>query len=80
MFIRKDYYVQEQMRKDRMASAAHARLVKSVSSQKESSLKKVSFQVLGLVGSRLVKLGDNLLCRCADMPLVSPGQSSQSKL
>ena len=78
MFIRKDYYVQEQMRKDRMASAAHARLVKSVISQKESSLKKVSFQVLGLVGSRLVKLGSNLLCRCADMTLVSPGQSSQS--
>ena len=80
MFISKDYYVQEQMRKDRMARAAHARLVKSVTPQKESALKKVSFHVLGSVGSRLVKLGDNLLCRCADMPLVSPGQSSQSNL
>ena len=80
MFISKDYYVQEQMRKDRMAQAAHARLVKSVTSQKESALKKVSFHVLGLVGSRLVKVGDNLLCRCADMTLVSPGQSSQSNL
>ena len=80
MFIRKDYYVQEQMRKDRRAQAAHARLVKSVTSQKESSLKKASFHVLGLVGSRLAKLGDNLLCRCADMTLVNPGQSSQSNL
>ena len=80
MFISKDYYVQEQMRKDRMAHAAHARLVKSVTSQKESALKKVSFHMLGLVGSRLVKLGDNLICRCADMTLVSPGQSSQSNL
>lgn len=78
MFIRKDYFVQEQMRKDRMAQAAHARLVKSVTSRRESSLKKVSFHVLGSVGSRLVKLGDNLLCRCSDMNLVSPGQSSQS--
>lgn len=31
-----DYYAQEQMRKDRMDEAEHARLVKSVSSQKEA--------------------------------------------
>ena len=80
MFIRKDYYVQEQMRKDRMASAAHARLVKSVSSQKESALKKVSIQILKMVGSRLVRWGDSLLNRCEKLSLVSQGQSSQSNL
>jgi len=78
MLTSKDFFVQEQMRKELMAQAAHARLVKSVSSQKGSSLKKVSFQVLGLVGSRLVRLGENLLSRCADMTLVRSGQSSQS--
>jgi len=37
MFITKDYYVQEQMRKDRMARAAHFRLVKLCSNVKETS-------------------------------------------
>jgi hypothetical protein len=37
MFIYKDYYVQEQMRKVRMARAAHARLVKLSSNVRETS-------------------------------------------
>ena len=37
MFITKDYYVQEQMRKVRMARAAHFRLVKLCSTVRETS-------------------------------------------
>ncbi len=75
-----DYYVQEQMREDRMAEAEHERLVKLVSSQKESSFKKFSTHLLESLGSRLVSWGDSLLNRCANMSLVSRGQSSQSNL
>ena len=68
-----DYYVQEQMRNDRMAQAEHERLVKSVSSQKESSRKKVSNQLKELVGSWMVKRGGSLLDRGEDLNLASQG-------
>ncbi len=76
----KDFHVQEQVRNDRLAEAKQARLVKSVSSERGSSLKKVSSHLRGLVGSRLVSWGDNLQNRRADMSLVSRSQSSQSNL
>lgn len=76
----KDFHAQEQRRQDLLAEAEHARLVKLVTSQKESSLKKVSNQVLESVGSRLVRWGDSLRSRTADMNLVSRGQSSESNL
>ncbi len=49
-----DYYVQEQIREDRMAEAEHARLVKSVTQQKEadqnSNWEKISWiQKLSLI-------------------------------
>ena len=68
-----DYYVQEQMRNDRMAQAEHERLVKSVSSQKESSRKKVSSQLKELVGSWMVKRGGSPLERGEDLNLASQG-------
>ncbi len=76
----KEFEVQEQIRKDRLVRAEHARLVRFVSTQQESSLKKVSIQILKMVGSRLVRWGDSLLNRCAKLSLVSQGQSSQSNL
>ena len=69
----KDFYVQEQRRKDLLAEAEHARLVKRFTSQKESYFKKVSSQVLESVGSRLVKWGDSLRSRNADMNMASQG-------
>ncbi|MCJ7717458.1 MAG: hypothetical protein MUO54_13185 [Anaerolineales bacterium] len=69
-----DYYVQEEMRKDKMAQAEHERLVKSFSSQKESSRKKVSSQLRELVGSWMVKRGDSLLDHSEDLKLASQGQ------
>jgi len=69
-----DYYVQEQKRNDRMAQAEHERLVKSVSSQKESSRKKFSSQLKELVGSWMVKRGGSLLGRGEDLNLASQGQ------
>lgn len=49
-----DYYFQEEIRKDRMAEAEHARLVKSVTPEKEadqnSNLEKISWiQKLSLI-------------------------------
>lgn len=49
-----DYYFQEEIRKDRMAEAEHARLVKSVTQQKEadqnSNWEKISWiQKLSLI-------------------------------
>jgi len=69
----KDYYVQEQKRNDQMAQAEHERLLKSVSSQKKSSRKKVSSQLRELVGSWMVRRGDSLLNRGEDLNLASQG-------
>ena len=69
-----DYYVQAEMRKDRLAQAEHERLVKSFSSQKESSSRKVSSQLRELVGSWMVKRGGSLLDRNEDLNLASQGQ------
>jgi len=60
-----DYYVQEQIRNDRLAEAEMARLAKSIRRQKESSFKQVSVQLQEKVGSQLVHWGDSLLRRVA---------------
>jgi hypothetical protein len=67
----KDYYVQEQVRNDRLEEAKQARLVKSVSRQKGSAFKKVSVQLQEKVGSQLVQWGESLRGRSPERPLVS---------
>jgi hypothetical protein len=67
----KDYYVQEQVRQDRLREAKQERLVKLVSRNMKDANRKTWNEVLKRVGSRLVCWGDALLCWVADRSLAS---------
>jgi hypothetical protein len=66
----KDYYVQEEVRQDRLREANQARLVKSLSRKAGSEAKQAQDQLLEKVGHRLVQWGDTLLRR-TDRSMVS---------
>ena len=66
----KDYYVQEEIRQDRLREAKHARLVKSLNHKVGGKAKKAQDQLLDKVGYRLVQWGDTLLRR-TDRSMVS---------
>jgi hypothetical protein len=66
----KDYYVQEEVRKDRLREANKARLVKSLKHKVGGEAKNAGEQLLEKVGYRLVQWGGSLLRR-ADRSLVS---------
>ena len=81
MVTYKEFYVQEEMRKVRMAQAEQARMVKVAKSQGKSSSKKKRPH-LGLLAAatRLVKVADDLRARENDLSMASREQSSQSNL
>ena len=62
----KDYYVQEQVRQDRLEEARQERLIRLVSRQNNPHDRKVLAHFLESVGYRLVQWGDALLRRVAD--------------
>ena len=80
MVTYKEFYVQEEMRKVRMAQAEHARMVKAAKANAEgktSRKKKLYLLLLGAV-TRLVKWSDSLRARGTDLSMVDRKQSSQS--
>ena len=62
----KDYYVQEQVRQDRLKEAKQERLVRMLSRNLRDERVKAQNQMLERVGYRLVQWGDALLRRVAD--------------
>ncbi len=62
----KDYYVQEQVRQDRLREAKQQRLVSMFIQNLRKKRKIARDQVLERVGYRLVQWGDALLRRVAD--------------
>ena len=82
MVTYKEFYVQEEMRKVRMAEAEQARLVKAVKANAEgkASAKKKPYLLLLSVVTRLVGFGDSLRARGTDLTLTSREQSSESNL
>lgn len=78
MFTWKDYYIENQFRKDQMAAVDCQRLLKSVMIEKNSLGKKIVRQLLGIIGARLVIWGDFLIGRCEEMTLSSSQRSPQS--
>lgn len=71
MYTWKDYYVQEQIRQERLAEAKHQRLVRMLSRQKAIDDKKAAARMLERVGYQLVVWGDALLRQVADRSLAS---------
>jgi hypothetical protein len=65
----KDYYVQEQVRQDRLREARHQRLVRLVSRQQKIDDKKAAARLLERLGYRLVMWGDALLRQVAERSL-----------
>ena len=59
----KDYYVQEQVRQDRIEEAKQQRLVKMLSRNLKDERKEKRDQLLERIGYRLVQWGDALLRR-----------------
>jgi len=59
----KDYYVQEEVRQDRLREAKEQRLVRMLSRNLRDERKKARDQMLERVGYRLVQWGDALLRR-----------------
>ena len=80
MFTWKELYVQEEMRKERIAEAEQARMVKVAKAEKKSSSKKKPYLVVLSAATRLVKWSDDLRQRERDLSLASREQSSQSSL
>ncbi len=81
MVTYKDFYVQEEMRKVRMAEAEQARMVKAAKSEdNDSSKKKKPYLLLLSAVTRLVGFGDSLRVRGTDLTLTSREKSSQSNL
>jgi len=62
----KDYYVQEQVRQDRLNEAKQQRLVSMFIQNLRKKRKIARDQVLEQIGYRLVQWGDALLRRVAD--------------
>ncbi len=71
MYTWKDYYVQEQIRQERLAEAKHQRLVRMLSRKQEIDDKKAAARMLERVGYQLVVWGDALLRQVADRSLAS---------
>ncbi|NQS92419.1 MAG: hypothetical protein HQ574_08425 [Chloroflexi bacterium] len=67
----KDYYVQEQVRQDRLEEAKQQRLVRMLSRNLRAERRQAWYQLLEKVGYRLVQWGDALLRRVADRSLAS---------
>ncbi len=80
MFTYKEFYVQEEMRKARMAEAEHARMVKVAKAARKPSSKKKPYLVVLSAATRLVKWSDELRARGSDLSMASKEQSSQSNL
>ena len=59
----KDYYVQEQVRQDRIEEAKQQRLVNMLSRNLQDERKERRDQILERIGYRLVQWGDALLRR-----------------
>ncbi|MFL7814077.1 MAG: hypothetical protein AB8I40_10425 [Anaerolineales bacterium] len=71
MYTWKDYYVQEQIRQERLAEAKQQRLVRMLSRQKAIDDKKAAARLLERVGYQLVVWGDALLRQVAERSLAS---------
>jgi len=69
MYTWKDYYVQEQIRQERLAEAKQQRLVRMLSRQKAIDDKKAAARLLERVGYQLVVWGDALLRQVAERSL-----------
>jgi len=67
----KDYYVQEQVRQDRLREAKEQRLVRMLSRNLRDERKKARDQMLERFGYRLVLWGDALLRRIAERSMAS---------
>ena len=71
MYTWKDYYVQEQIRQERLAEAKQQRLVRMLSRKQEIDDKKAAARMLERVGYQLVVWGDALLRQVAERSLAS---------
>ena len=70
----KEVYVQEEMRKVRMAEAESVRMMKAARSEKQGSAKKDKVYLLKLyLATKLVEWGDALRARGSEMSLAGEG-------
>lgn len=67
----KDYYLQEQIRQQRLEEAKQERLIRMLSRQKRIAEGRTTEQILQRIGYRLVEWGDYLLRQVADRSLAS---------
>ncbi len=67
MFTWREYYVEQEQRKDQLAQAKKYRFVKASSAMRNSRFTNLSIRVLDVVGSQLVRWGHQLQCRCAEL-------------
>lgn len=67
----KDYYVQEQVRQDRLREAKQQRLVRMLSRNLRDERAQARDQLLERVGYRLVQWGDALLRRVDERSVAS---------
>jgi hypothetical protein len=65
----KDYYVQEQVRQDRLREAKQQRMVRMLSRNLRDERRQARDRLLERAGYRLVQWGDALLRRVADRSL-----------
>jgi hypothetical protein len=63
------YYKETTRRENEIALAMQDRYVKSVSEVCQSRLTKLGIQALDVLGSMLVKWGERLQCRCAELAM-----------
>ena len=69
----KDVHVQAEIRKDRIAKAEQARIIKAIRAEEDGPTKKEPNLLLLGVATRLVKLGDALRTRGTNLRLANEG-------
>ncbi len=67
----KDVHVQAEIRKDRIAKAEQARIIKAIRAEEDGPTKKEPNLLLLGVATKLVKWGDALRAREADLSLAN---------
>jgi hypothetical protein len=67
----KDAHVHEEIRKDRIAKAEQARIIKAIQAEDEGATKKEPNLLLLSAATQLVKLADALRARGTDLSLAN---------
>jgi hypothetical protein len=70
------YYKETTRRENEIALAMQDSLIKSVSEVCQSRLTKMGIQVLDILGSAMVRWGERLQCRCAELAMTRSNRAA----